>query len=122
MCALPLSDPEAQTDGFVCPICAQPLDLEIPQHVWQTMGNNNAFGHLWNHMLPRGLVFGQYLPLSDGTFVIEPVPKYIHVDAVQQLYTPMHSRCFRDKRHAWVQMQQAACTCAYGDALDGPMS
>ena len=42
MCALPLSDPEAQTDGFVCPICAQPLDLRSP----------NTCGKPWATTMP----------------------------------------------------------------------
>ena len=101
--------PDAQTEGFVCPICAQPLDLVISEKNWTVMGQNASFGHLWNTMLPRGFVFGRLVPMADGSVMPEPVPKYIPVCEVQGSYTPMHSRCLRDARHAWVQRQQATC-------------
>ena len=101
--------PTAQTTGFVCPICDQPLGLELPHEHWEIMASNNAFGHLWNTMLPLGLVFGRFRQRSATQFEIEPIPKYIHLDEVQRFYTPMHSRCYRAKRQEWVQQQQAQC-------------
>jgi hypothetical protein len=101
--------PNAQTTGFVCPICQKELALEIPLRTWEVMGSNNAFGHLYNNALPWGLVFGRYIPWSGTDFLIEPLPKYLPVAEVQSSYTPMHSKCYRAKRQEWVQNNQAAC-------------
>jgi len=100
-----------QTTGFVCPLCAQPLDLGISLHAWEVMACNNAFGHPWNTMLPRGLVFGRVCPSQvPETPYIEAIPKYMHIGGLPAYgYTPMHSRCFRMARHAWVQQNQEAC-------------
>jgi hypothetical protein len=105
--------PETQPDTpdtFICPLCTQPLGFTLTPEQWEIMGNNNAFGHLWNDMLPRGFVFGRYIPMDQGAFHIEPIPRYLHVDMVHAYhYVPMHSRCYRAKRHEWVAAQQAAC-------------
>ena len=107
----PTIDPTWQTTGFVCPLCQQPLDLEITLQQWTGMANAASYGHLWNTMLPRGLVFGQVRPSACAVPQVEAIPTYICVEDVHAFqYVPMHSRCFRAGRHAWVQAQQADCT------------
>ena len=104
------SRPEAQTEGALCVRCATTRsNLEISHQRWETMGSKNAFGHLWNHMLPRGLVFARAVHHGDALVLIEPIPRYIHIASVQGVYTPTHSRCYRTARTAWVQQQQASC-------------
>jgi hypothetical protein len=107
----PSIDPTWQTTEFVCPLCQQPLALEIPLRGWEIMANNAGFGHLWNSMLPRGLVFGQVRPSACDVPQVEAVPKYIRVEDLHAYgYVPMHSRCFRAGRQAWVGAMQADCT------------
>jgi hypothetical protein len=105
-----LAPPDIQTTGFVCPICTEPLSLEITPQQWETMASNNAFGWPWNTMLPRGLVFGRVIRTGATVPQVEPIPRFMHIDGFLAYgYTPMHSRCFRAARHAWVQQMQANC-------------
>jgi hypothetical protein len=52
------TQPETQADTLSCPICTQPLGFTLSEERWAIMGHNNHFGHLYNDMVPRGLVFG----------------------------------------------------------------
>jgi len=82
------------------------VDTSVPN---EAASFRERSSHLYNTALPRGVVFGRYVPLSGTAFLIEPLPKYPPVTEVQRRYTPMHSKCYRAKRQEWVKQQQAAC-------------
>jgi hypothetical protein len=103
-----ISQPDARTKDFVCPVCETPMSLEISPEAWETMASNNAFGWPWTTMLPRGVTLGRLVRFSDQER-LEEGPAFMHLDAVQRLYTPMHRRCHRVKQKALVAARQAAC-------------